>query len=556
MPPSFDLLTQPWLPCLPLDSDSPTSLSLLDALTDAHRYRELVADSPLMSVALHRLLLAVLHRAYMGPRNVEEWRAIRDAGHFDAERLLVYLMDLRWRAHFDLFDTRRPFYQVPRMEDTEPVSVAKLSLERASGNNITLFDHTMADTAAFTPAEAARYLVAFQPYAVGGGVNRPFNFSDGPLARDYSVLVRGMTLFETLMLNLLRYDDETFLGRPLSVDSAWWERDNDSEPDSKGAAPTGYCDYLTWQSRRVHLLLDEAAGVICMCQVRQNLKLSPSLIALDPFKAYRQDNKHGKVSRRLSEKKAAWRDSHALLEDASNDGSRPEIFQWLALLYPSIRPGSTRAFAFEVIGYRTDGPQGPVTLWRRDRLPLPLSYLAPEGKPLRDELHSALEIAEGASRLFRVGSIPTKQKSGKLTKPPSPMWVLAKEMLTMSSERVPDEKKDIAPLASHFAAERAYWAALELPFRRHTLALADEPANGQTPEDHFDELLGSWKEEIRAIARRTFSDLVTSLASDARSLRATALAQRRFNWLLNVMLPPVRRDIAPAATQEQTEVFA
>jgi CRISPR system Cascade subunit CasA len=556
VPPSFDLLTQPWLPCLPLDSDAPDSLPLLDALTEAHHYRELVADSPLMSVALHRLLLAVLHRAYMGPRNVEEWRAMRNAGHFDAERLRAYLMDSRWRAHFDLFDTRRPFYQVLRMEDTEPVSVAKLSLERASGNNITLFDHTTGDTAAFTPAIAARYLVAFQLYAVGGGVNRPFNFSDGPLARDYSVLVRGDTLFETLMLNLLRYDDESFLGRPLSTDSPWWERDSDSEPDSKGSAPTGYCDYLTWQSRRVHLLFDEDAGVIRMCQVRQNLKLSPSLNPLDPFKAYRQDNKRGKVSRRLSDKKAVWRDSHALLEEASNDGSRPEIFQWLALLFPTIRPGSARAFAFEVIGYRTDGPQGAVTLWRRDRLPLPLCYLFAEGKPLRDELDSGLKSAEEVGRLFRAGRVPVPQESGKFKNWPSPMWVLAKELLTMAPERTPDEKKDIAPLADHFAAERAYWAALEPPFRRFMRVLAEQPVGDQSLEEHCEVALSAWKEEVRVIAKHTFNELVAALESDARSLRAAALAQRRFNWLLNLTLPVERIKTPAVGRNERVEMRA
>jgi CRISPR system Cascade subunit CasA len=528
----------------------PVMLSLCDALTEAHRYRELVADSPLVAVALHRLMLAVVHRAYMGPRGAEEWRTLRDAGQFDAERVQNYLTDARWRSHFDLFDARRPFYQVPAIEGAEPISVAKLSLERASGNNITLFDHTTGDTASFTPAEAARYLAAFQLYAVGGGVSSPFNLTDGPLARDYTVLMRGATLFEMLMLNLLRYDDEAFMGKPLADDSAWWEREYDPEPEREGTTPRGYCDYLTWQSRRVHLLYDEAEGVISMCQARQNLKLSQSLVPLDPFKAYRQDAKRGYASLRLSGAKAAWRDSHALFEEASNAGSRPEVFQWIATLFRD-RRGRSQRFAFEVTGYLTDGPQATVILWRRERLPLPLSYLAPEGKPLRDELHTALTIAEDVSRLFGTSSVPIKV--GKRKTQYSPVWVLASKLLTMAPNRTPD-RKDINNLADHFVVERTYWAALEPPFRRFMDQLADEPGAGQTLDAHYEEVSTVWKEDIRRIARHTFDDLVAALETDARSLRAAALARRQFNWLLNKMLPPATLDPVPAGGHEQREV--
>ena len=557
MIPSFDLLTQPWLPCLPLDSQTPVPLSLPQALTKAHNYREVVADSPLVAVALHRLLLAVLHRAYMGPRNPDEWHAVRSAGRFDADRVQIYLNDSRWRTHFDLFDPHRPFYQVPEMEDTEPVSAAKLATERASGNNITLFDHTTGDTMSFSPAEGARYLVAFQLYAMSGGVNQPFNFTDGPLARDYTALVRGATLFETLMLNLLRYDDELpyAFGHHVADDSAWWERERDPEPDPEGTMPRGYCDYLTWQSRRVHLLYDEADGVIRRCQVRQNLKLSSLAASVDPFKAYRQDAKDKRVSRRLDERKAVWRDSHALLEEAHNDGSRPELFQWLATLFPARRPGSALSFTFDVIGYRTDGPTGPVILWRRERLPLPLSYLAPHGKSLRDELHSGLEAAENIGRLFGTGHIQVKQESGKSKGQRSPVWVLAKEMLTMSPERKPDTK-DIVGLADHLAAERSYWASVETPFRHVMRNLASEPTEGRTLADHLDTILTNWKEELRSIARHTFREIIASLESDVRSLRAAALAQRQFNWLLNEILPAPEPNSAAVVMREQSEVRA
>lgn len=556
--PSFNLLTQPWLPCLPLDGDAPIMLSLPDALAGAHHYRELVADSPLVRVALHRLLLAVIHRTYMGPRNADEWHALWNCRRFDAERVGAYLLDPRWSTHFDLFDADRPFYQMPAAEETKPISVAKLAIERASGNNVTLFDHTVAASAAFTPAEAARNLAGFQLYAMGGGVSdSPVHFYDGPLARDYTVLLYGTSLFETLMLNLLYYyDDAPPFSRPLSEDSAWWERDRDPDRDvEKGTMPRGYCDYLTWQSRRVHLAYDANAEAIRLCQVRQNLRLSPSLVAPDPFKSYRNNDKRGLVAQRLKEAKAIWRDSHTLLEEARNDGNRPEIFAWLGTLFPVRGRSSARSFVFEITGYRTDGPQGPVILWRHERLPLPLSYLSPEGKPLRDELSSALQVAEGVGRLFGTGSFSVTVKSGKTTHVFSPAWVLAKELLTMNPERTlsKQRKQDVVALINHFAAERTYWAQMEPPFRRLMVALAEDPAMNQSREQHFDAVLCSWKEEIRSIAWRTFTEFVSALESDTRSLRAAAIAQSRFNWLLRELLPVPQQEFALAGARQQTE---
>jgi hypothetical protein len=208
-----------------------------------------------------------------------------------------------------------------------------------------------------------------------------------------------------------------------------------------------------------------------------------------------------------------------------------------------------------VAGYLTDGPQATVLLWRRERLPLPLGYLAPEGKPLRDELDAGLGIAEEVSRLFRVGSIPIKDKDGKLRAQPTPVWVLAKDLLTVSRDRLPD-RKDIAGLVEHYGAERTYWAAIEPLFRLFMRSLAEEPAAGQTLEAHFSAMLTMWKDNLRTVARRTFEELVGGLESDMRSLRAAALAQRQFNWLLYRMLPTAEREAAAAGRRDEREVRA
>lgn len=63
--PEFNLVDQSWIPCLLRDGGKPQELSLRDTLIGAHEIRELCDDSPLVTVSLHRLLLAVLHRVVL-----------------------------------------------------------------------------------------------------------------------------------------------------------------------------------------------------------------------------------------------------------------------------------------------------------------------------------------------------------------------------------------------------------------------------------------------------------------------------------------------------------
>ena len=73
--PEFNLVDQPWIPCLQRDGGKPQELSLRDTLIGAHEIRELFDNSPLVTVSLHRLLLAILHRNF-GPASFGEWKEL------------------------------------------------------------------------------------------------------------------------------------------------------------------------------------------------------------------------------------------------------------------------------------------------------------------------------------------------------------------------------------------------------------------------------------------------------------------------------------------------
>ena len=152
----FNLVDEPWLPCVQNDGQ-PIELGLYDVLVQAHTLRELHDETPLTIAALHRLLLAVLHRIF-GPENRKGWSQLWHKGRWDEQALRDYFD--RWRSRFDLFDDDYPFYQSPDPPG-EPEPLNRLSLPHAY--NSTLFEHQMADGTLSVPAaQAARWLVTMQ----------------------------------------------------------------------------------------------------------------------------------------------------------------------------------------------------------------------------------------------------------------------------------------------------------------------------------------------------------------------------------------------------------
>ena len=165
--PSFNLVDEAFVPCLTLDGKS-DEYSLKSVLTEAHKVAEIRDASPLVTVALHRLLLAILHRCYQGPKKTADRVSIRKAGAFDKERIESYFK--KWHDRFDLFHETYPFYQCANYEQAEPSGANRLVKELSRGNNAALFDHTTDDPPlVLTPAQAARAVITEQLFAYSAG---------------------------------------------------------------------------------------------------------------------------------------------------------------------------------------------------------------------------------------------------------------------------------------------------------------------------------------------------------------------------------------------------
>jgi CRISPR system Cascade subunit CasA len=506
---SFNLTDEPFLPVVRPDGRN-GELSLRAALRQAHEIQELRDDSPLVTAALHRLLLAVLHRVF-GPTNEEAWARLRDQGRWDAGALDAYLA--HWRDRFDLFDAQRPFYQTAGFRTDPPGSIGRLAHEFASGNNATLFDHTRDDPPpALSPAEAARLLIAQQAYAVGGGKSAMGYTAHAPLLQGVVILAQGATLFETLLLNLVAYNAEAPI--PARDDAPVWERDNPAALTSP--QPRGYLDYLTWQSRTIALHPEAADGrtVVRQASYAQGRKLeAPGMF--DPQMPYRKGKQEGWRALRLNEDRALWRDSTALFRAAGDDDRRPGCLEWLCQLERHGVP-LRQCYDLAAIGLCTD--KAKVHFWRHERMPLPVRYL--DDIDLVKSLETALTEAEEVARELHDG-----------------VRRLAAENLAPAGGS-PDRDR-VRHFIDSLAPERLYWSRLEVPFRGFFRRLADQAGD---PERQWGAVCRWVREDLWKQAHFAFEQTAGRLDQSPRLLRAVSLARREFRRRLAARTNPYREE--------------
>ncbi|MGH7390348.1 MAG: type I-E CRISPR-associated protein Cse1/CasA [Candidatus Rokuibacteriota bacterium] len=508
---SFNLVDQPWIPSRFL-TGSAARLGLRDVLARAPDIEQIADPCPLVTAALHRLLLAVLHRVF-GPRTTDDWAALWNAGGWPLAPLDAYLY--QWRGRFDLFDPLHPFYQVASLDEARAVPSSKLLPELASGNNATLFDHTTDDSPpGLTPAVAATYLVAAQAFFPGGLVSTA---PDGdrsakaaPLVKGAVVMTRGRSLFETLMLNLLRYDPRTeqpFGGQ--SSDAPAWERPAIAAPEVR--RPAGYLDLLTWQSRWIRLL--PTVGPDAPTEIRSVIVTKgtefPGDFTLrdhETMIAFRKSTKGDApwLPVAFSPSRVLWRDSLAMLQSIPARQARPRIVDWLGQLTDEARVETRATISMDVLGLSSD--QAKLLFWRHERFALPPAYVGRDGDLLLGRVRIALDASEvAAAALWEAAKR------------------LAREVLEGTGART--DPKRITEIAERFGIARAYWSRLELPFRRMFEALPGVPeaelATG------YPGPLAVFVDSVERVARQAWAEALSGL-DGPRTLRAATIADDWF----------------------------
>jgi CRISPR system Cascade subunit CasA len=489
---TFNLLEEKWLPCVMTDN-ALRDMNLREVLTDAPNVRELVGDSPPVTIALHRLLLAILHRALSAPRDTDEWNEIRETGNFDRAKIENYFD--KWKSRFDLFDANHPFYQsVSARENIQSGAIIQLYFQ--GKNNATLFDHsTTGIPNAVSAAQAARFLVAFQSFDFGG-IKADGSAQTAPLLQSAIALIKGENLFETLLFNLHRYDGVNPFTFKLSQDLPAWERDEETQAVER--LPDGYVDLLTWQARRINLQpeADENGETIVKNTVIMRGYSMPRTVnrhAKETMVAFRASKTEGFFPVGFSETRALWRNSLSLFQTVKDQTFRPKMLDWLDDL---VGFGSlSRASGLPIEFYGLAADKGKLLFWQKESFYLPLAYL--DDAELLQILRNAIEFAEGISASLRSG---------------------IKELAIALTDK-PDN-------AANFQAMPMYWSTLELAFQN---LLSNLPNDTTTA-------MSDWCKFVLDTARDAFRQTADSLSGAAREQKAIVEAEAEFNKQRNIFL--------------------
>jgi len=488
---TFSLLTEPWIPLIGTNGEALKG-SLHDALLNPQQWRSINGASPIETLSLYRLLLAICHRA-IGPDPRPRVDLLDD---WPRKKLENYLQ--RWETHFDLLHPKTPFLQVAALKEASLNSSpwTRLALERSSGAARLIWDHSIdANPTPQSFAEMARLLVAHLQFTPGGLV-KAFRTSGirGPAAGLLLMLPAGECLQETLALSLVSQTSEDY-----DADLPTWERPPLSIDDLRKPQETaleGPAHRYTLLSRSILLQpdSDQISWVLYGEGVVTNDADSP---AADPMAAV-ISGKKGPMPLLLSEQKGFWRDFQSL---AGSGGATAAASINHAT---EIRRKRDDERPIELIAGGLLADQAKIILWRLEERRIAPAVLR---KPnLIGATDRALELAE-----------VTGSGLGKA------LFALYAEWVKNGGEKDPDPKA-IRAVRDSIQAITSYWGGLEAAFWSFVQAIGE----GAEPE----EALNQWRSTLRDAAKTAWDQAKLALGLDSRALAAAGRSSRPFGKVM------------------------
>lgn len=380
---TFNLITEPWLKVIELDSNQEKTVSLITLFKNAQNYRQLAGEMVTQDLAILRLLLAILTTVYArfgmdgtpydwldvdkttlqatGLKDVatydtqaaqkdllQTWQQLYQAGHF-SDILIQYLNS--YESKFDLFGDR-PFYQVTEAEYDALVPKNKSVASGKGQVAIKQINRRISESAnqpaIFAPKsdtfkndlaldEFARWLITYQNFT---GVtdktkiefaNR-FSNSAGWLYQLNPIYISGDTLFETLLLNLVLVGAHL---EPKNLQKPVWEFDEIQAYIAyrkQQTQPNNLAELYTTWSRVLHIEWHEttppnisSAGLPIFAA--ENM-------FIEPMTTWRKDKltKDCRPARKYLSNmdKAMWRNFKQYVQGTSTEETpEPGIIKWL-----------------------------------------------------------------------------------------------------------------------------------------------------------------------------------------------------------------------------------
>lgn len=520
---TFNLATDRWIPCTMKDGTS-AELSLVQVFSVSDDIIDIVDPNPLVKVSITRLLLAIVHRCIQTVGFVDLDR-VWNQNEWASEKMIDYLD--RWKDRFDIFDTNRPFFQISGFAG-EPTTISKLAFEMASGNNPTLFDHSIDERPkSVSPATAARLLLYNQTFNLSAGKSMTGHTKDALISRCAVVIIKGRNLTETLKLNLIPYDPSrpmmslgSNIGSPGGSDLPLWERDDEVAGTSRYA--NGYLDVLTWPSRCIRLVPEESGGRLFVSKAyfSQGVHLLDDNIH-DPMVPYLLNQEENSTyGMRLSNDKAVWRSLDSLLMAGKTSHTSYNVTKLHELVQNGI-------ISIGVIGENIDlfvsgliSPgQAKIENWISSTIPIPYKLL--KEKTVREMALKGLDAANNAAHILRLSS-----------------FVFASELIKKGKEGKADPQ-----LVNDFLKAsnviQDYWASMELPY----LQLMNDLGSTDDPR----ETVKIWAvERVRCISLYSLERMMEMNCNGATGLRAAVIARRHFFKKLGIGTETREGDISAA----------
>lgn len=360
-------------------------------------------------------------------------------------------------------------------------------------------------------------------------------------------MLTGESLFGTLVLNLVRYNAREPIPQSgkAADDRPAWEAEDAQAPVAR--VPYGYLDYLTWQSRCVHLRAELRDGGIAVERafIAQGCYFPECGSPRDPSWAMR-NTEQGPLPLKFAENRVLWRDSTALFGFSApaalpkqGERPRPAVFAYAEDLNRLIK--GLRLLHCTVSGIAVDSKRAAsVKLWRMEELPVPSELLTdPE---CVEVLQAAVQEAESIGGCLGAALLTLALTMVKANQPVGhePDGATA----CPSSMRLSrEDRKRAQPLADGWGTEAEYWPALEEPFRSLLAELPKDP----------DGAFRRWQQAAIRAANRAFDLAERQAGSGARKMRARVAARRLFLRLTWEWQSPVR---GAQPREEETEYAA
>lgn len=516
----FNLIDEKWIPVRFLDGRR-EELGISDTLLKSREIAAIEDPSPLVVAALHRFLLAVLYRALEGPTDIDQAKSFFKDG-LPGEKINAYLE--KWRVRFWLFDEKYPFGQIPTFEPKKWRVWTALAVEHNADTAKVLFDHSNeTDPGSIRPADAVRWLLATQTFAVSTGKSEISHTGTAPSAGSVVAIPIGLNLWDTLLFCLVPQNRMV-----LETDLPVWEKEpetieylrakikvpdkNNSEGKDRAIERGAYglADLYTWRTRSV-LFKKSQSDFVTEVGFASGIGYKES-IEFDPMLGYvikeitDKDSKE-KVKKKFSvqfEEKGVWRDFDSLLPDETR--LAPRVIEHAVLLAKKERDRFPKGVM--VLGQKYFPPRPNVAFWRKEYFVLPEAISG--DRYIRHDIRDILIEAEDAGKALWNGEDGIKACLS------SSIGVYAKALLSRGERDV--LLSDIKCFAQSVNVIPWFWSSLESRFH--------EILSEYTLDRDSDDIRCQWLKSVRDTLQAAWKQHGASVSTgDAWAIRALVKAE-------------------------------